>query len=361
MLLLPRGIRKYLAGPRILKTGLAVLACEILFLLASQPMYAAFASTSAIAAILPSLNSSLGQLKKSMTANLLAGVIALVIGLLGTQTPLKLTIAVVLVLYILVKLNMGEHAGVVSVTLIWMLARESSAIGFYVFGRVGAITIGTLIGYLINRYVLPPDFMRHIREGLATSAQDTATFGERIAASLTDPEAFAKVEIKAQINRIRSDLTLIGQKLLWQEEAGTPEAVYRPLEKVKAALFVYVVELARIHKIALTVGGFPPGPVADQVTKTVRAASLNMLGVCQPLTRSEAPDPHSRNAYLQAMEELQLLVERLIDDRETRELGLACHRVHTSIRHMGRRMRICREVAAQLPEELPSGQGNHAF
>lgn len=361
MLPLPRQIRKHLAGPRILKTGLAVFVCEILFLLASQPMYAAFASTSAIAAILPSLGGSLNQLKKSLTANMLAGVIALLVGLLGGQTPLKLTLAVLVVLYVLVKLNLGEHAGVVSITLIWMLARETSAIGLYVFGRVGAIAVGTLIGYLINRYILPPDFMRQIREGLFASAQETATFGERIAASMTDPESFSKAEIKAQINQIRGDLTLIGQKLLWQEEAGTPGSVALPLEKTKAALFVYVVELARIHKTALTVGGFPPGPIADQVTKTVRAACMNMLGVCQPLTRGEAPDAHSRNTYLQSVEELQHLVEQLIDDRSTRELGLACHRVHTSIRHMGRRMRICREVAAQLPEELPSTQGKPAF
>lgn len=361
MIHLPRAIRKHLAGPRILKTGLAVLTCEILFLLASQPMYAAFASTSAIAAILPSLGSSLNQLKKSMTANLLAGVIALLVGLLGGQTPLKLTFAVVLVLYVLVKLNMAEHAGVVSVTLIWMLARESSAIGFYVLGRVGAITVGTVIGYLINRYILPPDFKRNIREGLSASAQDTATFGERVAASLTDPESLGKAEMKAQINQLRSELTLIGQKLLWQEEAGTPESIYLPLEKTKAGLFVYVVELARIHKAALEIDGFPPGPVADQVTKTVRMACLNMLDVCQPLARGEAPDTHSRNTYLEAVEELQQLVERLVDDPETREVGLACHRVVTSIRHMGRRMRICREVAAQLPEESPAEQGKPAF
>lgn len=361
MLLVPRQIRKHLAGPRILKTGLAIFICEILFLAIGQEQYAAFAATSSIVAVLPSLAGTRNQLKKSMTANLLAGAVALVVGLLWGRTPLALTLSAVLVLYVLVKLNLGEQAGVVSVTLIWMLSRESNALGPYIIGRVGAIAVGTLIGSLINQYLLPPNFLPRIRDGLSEAAQATAVFGERIAASLTDPESLSKAEIKAVINQIRADLTLCGQKILWQVEAGTPEAVYLPLEKTKAALFVYVVELARIHKTALTVGGFPTGPVADQVTTTVRAACINMLGVCRPLTRGEAPDAHSRSAYLQAMEELQLLVERLIDDRSTRELGLACHRVHTSIRHMGRRMRICREVAAQLPEELPTGQGKPAF
>ncbi|HLO04884.1 MAG TPA: aromatic acid exporter family protein [Symbiobacteriaceae bacterium] len=361
MLPLPRQIRKHLAGPRILKTGISIFICEMLFLVIGQERYAAFAATSAIVAVLPSLAGSRNQLKKSMTANLLAGAVALVVGLLWGQTPLALTLSAVLVLYVLVKLNMSEQAGVVSVTLIWMLSRESNSIGPYIIGRVGAITVGTLIGYLVNRYILPPNFLPRIRDGLSAAAQSTAVFGERVAASLTDPESLSKAEIKAMINQIRNDLTLCGQKILWQVEAGTPEAVYLPLEKTKAALFVYVVELARVHKTALTMGGFPPGPVADHVTKTVRVACLNMLGVCQPLTRGEAPDAHSRNTYLQAMEELQQLVERLIDDRATRELGLACHRVHTSIRHMGRRMRICREVVARAAEERPTGQGKPVF
>lgn len=361
MVHIPRGLRKYLAGPRILKTGLAVFTCEILFLVASQPMYGAFASTSAIAAILPSIGSSLNQLKKSLTANMLAGLIALIMGLIGGLTPLKLTLAVVLVLYVLVKLNMGEHAGVVSVTMIWMLARESSAIGLYVIGRVGAIAVGTLIGYLINRYIMPPDFMRNIREGLAATTQDTITFGERIATSLADPESYGKTEIKAQIHQIRSDLTLIEQKLHWQEEAGTPESVYRPLEKAKAALFVYVVELARIHKTALTLGGFPPGPIADQLAKTIRAACLNIAGLCKPRTPGEAPDSQADNAYLQAVEELRRLEALLVDDPATREIGLACHGVYTSIQHMERRMRICRGMAEQPPTELPTRQGNPAF
>jgi hypothetical protein len=357
---LPPQIRKYLLGPRILKTGLAVFVCEMLFITAGQG-YAAFAATSAINAILPSIAGSWNQLQKSMTANLLAGAVAFLVGYFWGQTPLALTLSAVVVLYVLVKLNMGEQAGVVSVTLIWMLSRPTDAIGTYVIWRVGAITVGTLVGYLINRYIMPPNFMPFIRDGLAKSAQATASFGERVAASLTDPESFSKAEIKAMINQIRSDLTVCGQKILWQRESGTPESVYLPLEKMKAALFVYVIELARIHKAALAVGGFPAGPVADQVAKTVRVACQNLLGVTIPLLHGEAPNPHTRSLYLQAMEELQQLVERLVDDHTTRELGLACHRVHTSIRHMGRRMRICRETVAQLPEEQPTGQGKHAY
>lgn len=358
---LPRQLRKYMVGPRILKTGLSVFVAEILFMAIGQEQYAAFAATSAIVAVLPSLSGSLNQLKKSLTANLLAAVIALVVGLIWGHNPLALTIAAVVVLWALVKLKMSEQAGVVSVTMIWMLSRSTDAIGTYVVGRVGAIAVGTLIGYLINVYILPPNFLSRIRSSLAEISEQMAQFGDRVAASLTDPEAYTKAEIKATIKTIRDSLTLTGQQILWQVESGTPEREYLPLEKTKAALFVYVVELARIHKAALTVGGFPPGPVAEQVAETVRAACRNLLGVCLPLARGEEPDPHSRDRYLEAMEEYHHLVDRLIDDRATRELGLACHRVHTSIRHMGRRMRICRETYAQAVAHAPAREGKPVF
>lgn len=357
---LPPQLRKYMVGPRILKSGLAVLVAEVLFRSIGQGSYAAFAATSAIVAILPSISSSWTQLRKSLIANLLAAGVAILMGL-WAENPITLTLSTILVLWLLARIKLGEHAGVVSVTVIWMLSRSPDVVGTYIAGRVIAIAVGTLIGTLVNIYILPPNFLPRIRTGLAEAADQTAQFGERIALALTDPESYTKVEIKATLKKIRGALSLIEQQINWQVEVGTPESIYRPLQKTTAALYVYAVELARTHEAALAVGGLPAGPVSEQVRKTVRAACANLLGVCQPLVRGEAPDAHSRDAYVQAMAELERLVESLIEDRATRELGLACHRVQTSIHHMGRRMRICRETYAQAEAELPAEEGKPVF
>jgi uncharacterized membrane protein YgaE (UPF0421/DUF939 family) len=359
---LPQRLRKYLIGPRIIKTGIAIFVSEILFYAIGQADYAPFAATSAIVAVHPSLAGSFEQLKKSLTANLLAAAIALMVGIVwGANSPLALTLSAVLVLWVLVRLHLAEQGGGVSVTLIWMLSRAPGAIGGYVVGRVGAIAMGTLIGYLVNRFIMRPNFLPKIREGLKETVEMTAVFGERVAGVLTNPEAYEKAEIKAEINGIRKRLEIIQEKLKWQIETGSPESDYLPLEKTKAALFVYVTELARIHKAALRTGGFPAGRVADTVVKAVLASVTNLRGVCLPLVDGQAPDPHTRIAYLQAMDELHQLVEELVDDRATRDLGLACHRVHTSLRHTGRRMRICRETYAQALEPLPAAQGKPVF
>jgi hypothetical protein len=53
---------------------------------------------------------------------------------------------------------------------------------------------------------------------------------------------------------------------------------------------------------------------------------------------SRRPDPAPATAFAQASEALARLAERLIDQRETRDRGLALHSVLTNIRHMGWRM-----------------------
>ncbi len=324
-------------GPRIVKTGLAVfLSLAVFHWFGSD--YAAFAAVAAILAIQPTVHKAREVFRQQLLGNLVAGAIATALGLLLPVNPLTMALGTILVLGLLIRLKLSEAAGLAVVVILFIMERPEHDFLLYTIIRLGVIASGMAIGYLVNRFIRPPDVTGRVRDEIRAGAEDVGRFIDRLTASLPSPEHYHKEQIKQDAMALQRHLETARAllELMRSEEAEGPR--YLLLRKANASMWVFSEAIMDIHKLVLEAGGLVPGPERDAVTGSLRAVLVYMKSVMAAVLDGQKLEPAPAEAFEKAMDNLQEQVDRLIDLRSRRALGLTLHGVLSEIRHMGWRM-----------------------
>jgi hypothetical protein len=344
---LPFRLFRPFLGARILKTGIAVFTALVIAH-SIGTAYGTFAAVSAILAVQPSVVRARQQLTNQMLSNLFGGVVGALLGIWLGSSPLAMALAVILVLGLCTRLGLNETASSAVVAVLFIMDRPERDFLLYTGIRIAAIVGGSLIGYAVNRFILPPDYSARIKEQLRRAVDDVDTFVTHLLTSLASPEHYLKEQIKSEANAIKQRLDTAGYFLALIKETTSPGARLLPVDKSRASLFVFVERIMDIHKIVLQAGGLQPGPELGGVAVALKAVMAYKAGVISAALDGGEVDPAAALACTEALRHLDELTAALIDKPATRDRGLALHSVLTNIRHMSWRM----DSLARLLQEL---------
>lgn len=334
---LPLSLLRPFVGARIIKSGLAVFVALAAFHWIGST-YATFAAVAAILAVQPSVSRARELFRQQLLSNLLGGLVGAALGYRFGDTAWAMALAVVIVLGLCSRFKWSEAANLAVVVVLFVMDRPEHDFLPYTFARLGAVIGGMLIGYLVNRFILPPNFQARLKEELLAAAEGAARFGKRLLASLGDPEHYRKEQIKEESGAIHKRLE--GAKVFLDlfEEAAPDTPRLRAVRKVHSSLLVTVERLTDIHKAALRAGGLPAGPVEEQVTDALRTVLQYVHTLTENALEERATAAGAGEASARAMAALDLLVAETVNDPLTRPLGLTLHEIKASLRHMQERM-----------------------
>jgi F0F1-type ATP synthase assembly protein I len=340
-LYLPFRLLSPFVGPRIVKTGLAVFLALVVGHALGSP-YGTFAAVAAILAVQPSVVRARQAFTQQLLANLIGGLTGAVLGVLLVRyqlnSALVMALGVILVLWLCTKFGLNETASTAVVAILFIMDRPEHDFLTYTFARIAAIVGGMLIGYVVNRFIHPPDFRKQIRNQLRSAIEELNAFGNHLLASLSAPEHYTKEQIKGEAAKVKQYLDSAGYFIDLDKEVGGNSPQRLVLTKVRASVFVFVERVMDIHKIALLEDGLRPGVEMGAVAGALKAVwQYKETAIAAALDDSPL-DAAAVVEYAGALSRLETLVESLICSPETRSRGLALHGVLTNIRHMGWRM-----------------------
>lgn len=333
----PLRILRPFFGARIIKTGLAVFISLAAFhWVGSQ--HATFAAVAAIMAVQPSISRARTVFMQQLLGNLIGGTVAAIVGLWLGSSPLGMALGVVLSLGICSRFGLTESASLAVIAVLYIMDRPDGGFLSYTAVRVAVIAVGMLIGYLINRYVKPPNFSARVREEIRSAHEGVAEFSTHLLASLAVPERFERAQIKAETAAIDRHLEAAVNYLeLYQESHPTGEHLLA-LDRARSALNVHTERLSDIHRIALQAGGLRPGPELGAVAAMLKALDRYRNTALQAVLEEGEIDGDAASACREAANQLRSLVDQLVDQRDQRERGLVLHGILTNLRHMAWRL-----------------------
>lgn len=333
---LPRRLLQPFLGARILKTGISVFVSLAVFHWFGSE-YATFAAVAAILAVQPSVNKAREVLRQQLLGNLVAGAVAAILGLWLPVNPVTMALGCILALGLLNRFKLSEAAGLAVVVILFIMDRPEHDFLMYTAARLGAIAGGMGLGYLVNRFIAPPDLFGRVREEIWHGSEQVDQFIGRLIASLSAPEHYEKEQIKQEATAIQRHLDAARAFL----ELGASEiepAMQLRLKKANASMFVFTEGVMDIHKLVLEMSGLAYGPERDVVANALHAVRRYKQEVMRAAFEGSRLDPAATEACEAAKAALQERVEALVDRRESRERGLLLHGVLGRIRHMARRM-----------------------
>jgi uncharacterized membrane protein YgaE (UPF0421/DUF939 family) len=154
-----KGISFMKIGARTLKTGLAItLALAIPYLLNMDTAASVLAAISAIFALQPSLKRSVKTLKDRVFANIVGGVLAIVVNLTLGNNFIFVGLASVLLIAILNQFNLGHVIGLATLTLVVIMMSPGTNFIFSATIRIMATLLGVVIAFLVNTLFFPPKY-----------------------------------------------------------------------------------------------------------------------------------------------------------------------------------------------------------
>lgn len=333
---LPFRLLQPFLGARIIKTGLAVFFSMALFTWFGSS-YATFAAVAAILAIQPTVNQAREVFRQQLLGNLMAGGIAAALGYWLPVNPLTMALGAILVLGLLNRLKLSEAAGLAVVVVLFIMERPEHDFLLYTAARLGTIAGGMAIGYLVNRYIRPPNVTARTREEIRESAREVDRFLERLITSIPSPEHYQKEQIKQGAAAVQKHLALARTFLELSAGEGEPQGLL-VLRKAHASMFVFTEAIMDIHKLLLEIGGLEYGQDREAVAGALQAVGAYKRSVMEAALEGGVLDPSPVDDYAASLGKLQERVELLVNKPETRHRGLALHGVLSNIRHMGWRM-----------------------
>lgn len=334
---LPLRIIRPFLGARILKTGIAVFLVLLAYHLVAHD-YAAFAAVAAVLAVQPSVARAKEVFLQQLLGNLVGGAVGAALGYFLGATPLAMALGVIIVLGILPRVRLNDSANLAVVVVLFVMDRPEHDYWLYAGARVAAITGGMLIGYLVNRFVLPPRYTDRLRQELIETAESVDQFGQNLIGSLPHPHTYAKEQIKAEAGAIQKRLETARYILDLSVESDPQGQSHDVARKATASMFVFVERIMDVHKMVLQAGGLPAGPEHDLVKESLTAVMAYKRSVTAAALDKGQLSPETAETYRQALAKLEHLVSQLVDQHDRRPLGLTLHGVLTNIKHMGWRM-----------------------
>jgi hypothetical protein len=331
-----RSLRPFV-GARIIKTGLSVFLTLLIFHLI-DPSLAAFAAVAAILAVQPSVSQAKTVLFQQTLANLVGGCIAAIIGLWIGTTPLAMALGVVVVLGILHRFGLNEAAGLSVVVVLFVMDRPHQDFLLYTAARTGALIGGMLIGSMVNRFVRPPRITARLHEEFQAVGASADTFLSHLISSLGQPDRYGKDEIKGEAGAIEKRLETARSLLEASREAPDVRRHLPVLEESLGSLFVFSESIMDIHKLVLHAGGLERGPIREAVAQALNSVKEYRREVMTAAREGRTPVPGPAAAFRAALTNLHELVDGLVENRDSRPLGMTLHSVADHILHMGGRM-----------------------
>lgn len=296
---LPLRLLQPFLGARIIKTGLAVFVSLAVFHWFGSD-YATFAAVAAVLAVQPSVNKAREVLRQQVIGNLVAGSIATILGLWLPVNPLTMALGSILALGLLNRFKLSEAAGLAVVVILFIMDRPEHDFLTYTLARLGAIAGGMALGYLVNRFIAPPDLAGRIRQEIQQGADLIDQFMQRLIASLSAPDHYPKEEIKQEAAAIQRHLAAARTFLELGEQEIEPSRQLA-LKKANASMFVFTEGVMDIHKLALEMGGLEYGPEREVVAGALHAVRLYKREVMRAAMEGAKPDPSAAQAYDAAM------------------------------------------------------------
>lgn len=339
------------AGPRILKTGLAVFFSQAIFHWFGSS-YAAFGAVAAIMAVQPSIRQARDTFRQQILGNAVAGAIATLVGLLLPVNPLTTALAATVVLALLVRLKLTEAAGLAVVVVLFVLDRPEHDYLLYTAARLGTIVGGMTIGYAVNRLIKPPDVLGRARDEIDAGFRLTSAVMNKLILSLGSPADYPK-------SAIRQDAALAEERLsaahtilaLGSADADPHRAGL--LRKARAALLAAIAAVMDIHRLLLAVGGLQSYPERQAMVSLLRSLSRYQEAAMAHVLHGADLDPAAAQDFAAALEDFQYRAQQLIDQRERRAFGLALHQVLAEVHQMGSRLSTLLRLGSQHEGRRP--------
>ena len=213
-------------GARILKTGIAVtLALYVsMWLNFTPPIIAAIA---AIFAMQPSIYRSWRYFLEQVQANTMGAVIAMVGGMLLSNSPIAVGVVCILVIMLCIKLKMTETIGLTLVTVVTVM--EASGQWDFALNRFLLNLIGIISAFAINVIFMPPNPKKQFTEQIHSAFTQLSLL---LRTAISD-EMKEKV-FREQKEELKDSLNTLGGKYKLHEEE---------LKKLKRAKFRHTRQL----------------------------------------------------------------------------------------------------------------------
>lgn len=345
---LPLRLLRPFLGARILKTGIAVFIALAGFAWVGHD-YAVFSAVAAILAVQPSLQKAKETFIHQLLGNLTGGLIGVGLALWVGNSPVAVAFGVVVLLGVLVKLGLTDAANIGVVVLLFVMESTHQDLFLYIVARVGAVTGGMFIGFLVNRYIRPPRFSARLREELQEAGRETDAFMIHLMESLSAPEFYQKEQIKQESAAIVKRLDTVRYLLDVSAETEAEDPMRPALIKANASLFVFTTGIAEVHKVVLRVGGLSGSEYRGRVARALEAVMRFRQEAMAAALEGRHPIPGAGADFDTALSDLERLIHAMVDDPKRRSLGLALYTIHGHIQHMGHRMR---RLAAVIPPQF---------
>jgi uncharacterized membrane protein YgaE (UPF0421/DUF939 family) len=150
-------------GPRVLKTGLAVvLALYITKALGLEPPV--FAAIAATFTIQPSIYRSWKQVLEQMQANTLGAIIAVSSIYLFGNSPIVIGLVMVIVIIISLKLKMEGSISLTLITVLVMMSSHQYEGILAAANKFVIVLVGMASAFLVNLIISPPNFTKNFVE-----------------------------------------------------------------------------------------------------------------------------------------------------------------------------------------------------
>lgn len=330
---LPLGILRPFLGARIIKTGLAVFLVLATFHWIGSP-YAAFAAVAAILAVQPSVIRARQVFRQQLVANLMGGLVGALLGYFLGSTALAMAVGVIFVLGLCSRWALGEAANLAVVVVLFVMDRPEHDFLFYTLARVGAVTGGMLIGFLVNRFILPPNYTRRLSAELLAAAERILQFGQRLIGALHNPGQMTKEEVKQEAAAIQAHLDRAGYFLDLTRDEQPDEPRLHWIEKLKNTSTSTVQRILDLHRLLLEVEGLTHGPSRAAVARSLYTSLHYEQHLIARVLDRQPPDPAVSRAAADALADLSGLGEQLVAQPESRAAGLTLLSIATNLKQI---------------------------
>ena len=341
-------------GPRLWKTGLAVALTLTLMRLVGLP-YEVFGALAAVLAIAPTAANSLKTSLELIGANLLGGMVGTLAILVFGPNPVVIGLVVIGVLLLCQVMPWKHLSGTAVTVTLFVMAPHPEAVYAYAGMRLVSVFIGTIVGTLVNAFVLRPDYWPAAAGALRRAGAELDGLIAAVSERLPQPERFTKPEMLAASARVEEELKAARQyagllAVQGRSGKGVPDrAVVERAIKVLASLLE---RIQIIHKAALTARRASDYQAA---LPEIQAALAELAGHRQYLyslllARQEV-DVALSTAVL-AMERSFEGAIHLPEQAEEAEVYFRLYRMRSSVSYMANRLgRLAVAMNGALPAE----------
>lgn len=342
-------------GPRLWKTGLAVALTLSLMRLVGLP-YEVFGALAAVLAIAPTAANSLKTSLELIGANLLGGLVGTLAILVFGPNPIVIGLVVIGVLLLCQVMPWKHLSGTAVTVTLFVMAPHPEAVYAYAGMRLTSVLVGTIVGTLVNAFVLRPDYGPAAAGATRRAGAELDHLIAAVSERLIQPEAFAKQEMLAGSARVEEELKAARQYaglLAAQGRLGKGVPDQAVVERSIRVLSSLLERIQIVHKAALTARR---ASNYQEALPEIQAALAELVQYRQQLYELLL----ARQGVDAALASCLLAMERsfegaihLPEQAEEAEVYFRLYRMRSSVSYMANRLgRLAVAMNGALPAEV---------